>query len=238
MTKKAEIYYITLTDEMPREDKLEWFKHSRFDKLPFERINPDDKGNWLNLTDNDFDGLLPVCNRDVKGGKSEKAVFKLFSLGIATHRDEWVYDFNEIKLRNKINFLVKIYQETLKNVDFKDKNLINFDRELDKYLKRNVEKKFEENGIVKSIYRPFIKMYFYFDKHFNGMTYQWFDIYNAKNNYISFNAIGGSKEFHCLASNNIIDLHFTGDSQCLPLYIYDKENGSSRFRGVSTKCSV
>ncbi len=223
MTKKAEIYYFTLTDELPREDKLTWFKNTRFTNIEFDKINPDDKENWLNLTDNDFDSLLPLVDKDVKAGKGEQAVFKLFSSGIKTQRDEWVYDFDKKNLENKIRFFVAVYQATLKNADFKDKHLIKFDRELDKYLQRNIEKIFEESYLVESIYRPFTKMAFYFDKHFNGMTYQWFDIYNAENYYIAFNAIGGSKEFHCLAANNIIDLHFTGDSQCLPLYVYDKD---------------
>ena len=35
--------------------------------------------------------------------------------------------------------------------------------------------------------------------------------------------MGNSKQFHCLGSNSIVDLHLTGDSQCLPLYRYDKD---------------
>lgn len=66
----------------------------------------------------------------------------------------------------------------------------------------------------------------YFDKHFNGRTYQWFDIYrenDSQNKYIAFSALGNTKPFHCLVTNSIIDLHLTGDSQCLPLYRYDKD---------------
>lgn len=87
-------------------------------------------------------------------------------------------------------------------------------------------KSFQSEQIVKSSYRPFYNQYFYFDKHFNGMTYQWFDILNendTENKYIAFSASGNTKPFHCLGSNTIIDLHLTGDSQCLPLYRYDKE---------------
>jgi predicted helicase len=65
-----------------------------------------------------------------------------------------------------------------------------------------------------------------FDKHFNGRTYQWFDIRHDSdpdNKYIAFSALGNTKPFHCLVSNEIIDLHLTGDSQCLPLYRYDKD---------------
>jgi formate--tetrahydrofolate ligase len=46
------------------------------------------------------------------------------------------------------------------------------------------------------------------------MTYQWFNIFNPEtqdNLYLSFVAIGNNLPFHCLASNTIVDLHFTGD---------------------------
>ena len=61
------------------------------------------------------------------------------------------------------------------------------------------------------------------------MTYQWFDIFNGSNEsncsneYIAFSAPGSSKTFHCLGSNSLVDLHLTGDSQCLSLYRYDRD---------------
>jgi predicted helicase len=92
-------------------------------------------------------------------------------------------------------------------------------------LERGIKKKFEEEKIVSSVYRPFSKKFFYFDKHFNGMTYQWFDIYSTEyqNKYIAYNALGNTKSFHLLGTADVIDLHLTGDSQCLPLYRYDKD---------------
>jgi predicted helicase len=35
--------------------------------------------------------------------------------------------------------------------------------------------------------------------------------------------MGSSKAFHCLASDLLVDLHLTGDSQCFPLYRYDQD---------------
>ncbi|NJN61376.1 MAG: DNA methyltransferase, partial [Coleofasciculaceae cyanobacterium RL_1_1] len=51
---KAEIFYFSLTDEMTREDKLAWFAETGFRDIPFDRVTPDEKHNWINLTDNDF----------------------------------------------------------------------------------------------------------------------------------------------------------------------------------------
>ncbi|MDP5017891.1 MAG: DNA methyltransferase, partial [Dolichospermum sp.] len=58
------------------------------------------------------------------------------------------------------------------------------------------------------------------------MPSYWLEIHRGDkldNIYIAFSALGNTKPFHCLSSNSIIDLHLTGDSQCLPLYRYDKE---------------
>ena len=81
---KAKIYYFTLQGEQTKEEKLEWFEQSRFEQIPFEHVTPDKKHNWVNLTDNDFDDFLPLIDKQVKAGKSEEAVFQLFSRGVAT----------------------------------------------------------------------------------------------------------------------------------------------------------
>jgi predicted helicase len=38
---------------------------------------------------------MPLCSKEAKlGRESEGTIFELFSLGVVTNRDEWVYDFN------------------------------------------------------------------------------------------------------------------------------------------------
>ncbi|MEM7713352.1 MAG: type ISP restriction/modification enzyme, partial [Cyanobacteria bacterium P01_A01_bin.68] len=84
---------------------------------------------------------------------------------------------------------------------------------------------FDESSIVKSVYRPFTRKYLYFDKHFNGRTYQWFNIYGcSENKYIAIPGLSSPKDFHSIATNTIIDLNcLPAGSQCLPLYRYDEE---------------
>ncbi|MFM6249884.1 MAG: type ISP restriction/modification enzyme, partial [Dolichospermum sp.] len=150
----------------------------------------------------------------------------MFTTGLKTKKDEWVYDFSHENLTNKIKFFINIYQHTLKDNNFQYKEQIKWDRELINFLNRQINKSFDINQIVSSLYRPFTKNYLYFDQHLNAMMLQWLNIYNkndCENIYIAYSALGNSKNFHCLGSNTIVDLHFTGDSQCLPLYRYDKE---------------
>lgn len=209
-----------------REVKLSYLQSNKFSNVCFEHIIPDKKYNWLNQSDNDFDQLLPLIDKEVKSGKSEKAVFKLFSLGIDTHRDAWVYDVSQNALQQKIKYFIMVYERTLKDENYAERMTIKWDSELTQYLIERVLKKFEPQKIVRSLYRPYTKQFFYFDKHFNFRTFQWFKIFeegDLKQKYIAFVTLGNSKPFHCLSSSSIIDLHFTGDSQCLPLYYYEKE---------------
>ena len=213
-----------------RENKLNYIKSTAFKDIDFQHINPDKNNNWINQTDNDFDSLLPVVDKDVKAGKKQEAVFKLFFRGMETGRDEWVYDLSEKALSQKVKFLVSIYQVTLKDANYPNKNQIKWDRELTKYLDQKINKIFDDQQIVKNLYRPYSQRYFYFDKHLNRMPSYWFTTHNSnnlENKYIAIPGLASPKNFHLIATKTIIDLNcLPAGSQCLPLYSYDKEGNS------------
>ncbi|MFM6368947.1 MAG: DNA methyltransferase, partial [Dolichospermum sp.] len=89
---KCKIFYANLSGINTSKQKLEFLVISKFSEIRFEHITPDKNFNWINQSDNDFESLLPLVDKDVKAGKAEEAVFKLFSSGLKTQRDEWVYD--------------------------------------------------------------------------------------------------------------------------------------------------
>jgi len=217
------VFYNCIDDYVKGEEKKKYFTENKLSSMNFDHYAPDQKYNWINQTDNNFDELLPLIDKEVKAGKSTKAIFKLFSSGLKTQRDEWVYDLLQQNLESKIKFLIDIYQKTLANNNYEDKFLIKWDRELTNYLDRKITKSFENQQIVNSLYRPYTKQYFYFDKHFNGMTYQWFSIFHNHelNQYIITPGLSSQKNFHVLASRDIVDLNcLPAGCQCLPLYSY------------------
>lgn len=222
--QQCHINYIHPCDiRATRNEKISFLNNNPFEEINFESVVPDKRHNWINQTDNDWDTLIPLIDKLVKAGKMNEAVFHNFSLGVASHRDQWVYDLSKNNLENKIKYFIEVYTETLANREYKYKGKIAWDRELSNYLRRQIEKKFEKNKICTSLFRPFVKQYFYFDKHLNGMLYQFPYFYSDKGNvFMAVNREGNSKPFHLLSSDSIIDLHTTGDSQCLPLYTYDK----------------
>jgi predicted helicase len=224
--KRADIYYFSLTDEMTRGEKLAWFGKTDFRDIPFDRITPDEKHNWINLTDNDFDELLPLIDKQVKAGKSEKAIFQLFSRGVATQRDEWVYDFSRENLENKVRYMIKAYMHRLKTGERLDLDM-KWDRETTKYLDQKTQKKLDKLAFRWAAYRPFTSKSFYFDKHFNGMIYQTQSLFPdpiSENRIISSTDAGTQSPYMVTCSNRVPDLHLVGTAaQCLPLYRYNTQ---------------
>ena len=219
----TQIFYTRRPEYELASEKLDFLRSVSFSEISFEYVRPDKKHNWLNVTDNDWDELLPLIDREKKSGK---AIFDLFSRGNASQRDEWVYDFSKDTLEKKIGYFVEVYQATLQDKEFSRRLSIKWDRELTKYLEQKVDKQFEPGKIIKSLYRPFISTYFYFDRHFNGMTYQLPGIFptsESKNLTICATDAGSEKPFMCLVSDKLPDLHLVGagsSTQCLPLYRY------------------
>ena len=106
-------------------EKLKFLATTKFTSVDFTHVIPDKHHNWLNQTNNDFDELLPLIDKDVKAGKSEQALFKLFSRGLETGRDEWVYSNDDLSLINKIKFFIDNYNDFFKTKQ-PSQSLVNF----------------------------------------------------------------------------------------------------------------
>lgn len=125
-----------------------------------------------------------------------------------------------------MKFFVEVYQKEFDKAEQEEfSEQIKWDEDLRSYFKRGIKKQFQGQSIKSSLYRPFYKEYLYFDKHFNGRTYQWFNLSkdDEQNYYMCLPGIGASKPFQCLVTNQITCLDFLEKTQCLPLYRYDKD---------------
>ena len=231
------IFYTRRPEMETAREKLQFLATTGFRDLPFDHIQPDKHHNWINLNENEWGDLLPVASKDVKLSKGkidEKAIFKLFSLGIITARDEWVYDIDQQQLRNKIECFCNFFEQEKARWKDSDKNtalndfvdrIIKWTSELEDHLKRDSSLKFDLKFIRCASYRPFTLRYLYFDHIIVHRPYQQPDIFglpdHRKNIVIAMNV--GNKPFNVLASKYLPDYHFNGDAQCLPLYRYDRE---------------
>ena len=115
------IYYARRPEQESAADKLAWLASTPFPQVEFEHLVPDAKGNWINQADNDFEDLLPLCSKETKAAATpnkERALFKLYSLGISTNRDEWLYDDRRETLAAKAALLVERYTKQQSNAEF------------------------------------------------------------------------------------------------------------------------
>ncbi len=223
---KAKIYYFSLTDEMLKEEKLLWFKNNPLKNIPFERITPSKKNNWINLANNDFEELLPLADKDVKLGRSKEAVFELFFSGVPTNRDEWVYGHDFKTVKSKMSFFSEKYNLSVEKNE-KDET-IKWSRDLEKLLNRKIKSKFDEKLIIKGVYRPYFSQFHYTEKVLNDvLTQNHYDVFgkklNKENIVISFSSIGMDKPFHALAISQLPHLQITPNGKNISLYRYDSD---------------
>ncbi len=220
--------------------KLEFLSSTKLNQLDFEHIIPDKKHNWIEQSDNDFNNLIPVVDKNTKLSKDqihEVAIFKLYTNGIKSNRDEWVYDFSHNYLIDKLKFFVEIYNEnvnkyktakTQENIDNFVDYTIKWSEALKNHLKALKTTEFTEKHIIRQLYRPFVKSFFYADFILNDrLTNYHAELFGQKFDYINsviyFSGVPSSKPFQVLTSNCPVDYHFIGDTLCLPFYRYEKE---------------
>ncbi|WP_288679825.1 type ISP restriction/modification enzyme [uncultured Brachyspira sp.] len=243
--KKANIKYYNIGDFLSGDKKLMTLQQdiSFFD---FEDIIPDNKGQWLNQTNNDFYEHTALIDKNVKNQKvgkaiEQKAIFKLFSLGIATNRDDWAYDFNKEQLEKKVKYFLKIYNKnrnSFKGINYLDENKnaeldysIKWSRDLKKDIASNKEYKFNKSNIRKCLYRPFVYSNLYFDDgviDVKGINNSIFPNESFDNISLILTAPEKLWKFANLVSIKLLDLHVFTPSGTInaPLYVY--ENGEKK----------
>lgn len=230
MKRKAKIYYTSLDDFWRKEEKLDWLRDNHISKIKFERIESDSKHNWINQTDNDFETLLPLIDKDVKlGRKNNGAIFQYNSLGLASNRDEWSFDFDYENQKAKSKYFCDYYSKCLKKIKSYERNNfvdngIKWTSELVEHLFRRHLLSFDVSKIRPSLFRPFVKKNLYFDRLFTHRIYQNDQIFGVSKHHnnlvICVSGVGSSKNFQVLCSNKLVSLDLLEKTQCLSLYVY------------------
>ena len=226
---KCDVHYARREDTELAADKLAYLRVTNLTGIDFQIIVPDRRRTWLSQPDSDFDSLMPLANRETKYAKSvgnENAVFGLYSMGVATNRDEWVYDYGIANLRDKALFFADVYNNLLDDDDPSYDPTIKWSRDLRNEFQRGRRIIYSEANRVQATFRPYVFKHFVADSTMNDvLTKNHHEIFGKdlkqSNEVICFCV--NRKSFYVLASDKLVDLHFTGDTQCLPLYRYTPE---------------
>ncbi|GAA9494576.1 DEAD/DEAH box helicase family protein [Helicobacter pylori] len=248
--KNSAIHYYDIGDYLKREEKLNRLSNfTDLDAIAFEKITPNDKGDWINQREDGFDKLIPL-KRDKK--LQNPSVFDINSGGVASGRDPWVYNFSPDALMQNVQKCMDTYNADLKrfNTHFReafksrakgiksaelykqlndseittDKTKIAWTRTLkQEFIKNKNLQESHEKRIRLALYRPFNKQWLYFDKNLNERQCQFSKIFPNKDaqNVVINTGVGNGKNFSVLVSDAIPDIHFIGDTNAYPLYCYD-----------------
>ena len=235
------IHYARREDVELATDKLAYLRDAKLSDIAFDSIAPDAKGNWLNQSNSDFETLMPLANRQTKLAKTsadEQAVFGLYSLGVATNRDDWTYDIDFDGVSDKAYFFCRTYrnekdrfanEKPARNTvgDWVDRS-IKWTSELESHLVKGDPLTFAADHIVSSVYRPFVLKYCYYAPIIVHRRYQQPSIFPHSqppdNKVICFLGPGARKPFAALAVDKLPSLAmFIDGTQCLPLYRYTAE---------------
>ncbi len=246
--KNSIIHYHDIGDYLKREDKLNRLAHfTNLDAIPFETIIPNNKGDWINQREDEFEKLIPL-----KRDKNSKSVFDINSGGVASGRDPWVYNFSKDALRCSVQKCMDTYNADLKrfNTHFREafkqrtksvksadlyKQLNDSEITTDKTkiawvqnLKMQLIKgkkldDFSQEKISVSLYRPFNKQYFYYERELSWSFYLMKKIFPDKDaqNVVINTGVGNGKNFSALVSDCISSHDLILHNQAYPLYYYD-----------------
>jgi len=243
--KQAKIYYSRLDEFWRKEQKYDFLNNKQhMGNIEWETIKPDAKYNWLNTgMRTDFESFIPLGTKESKTSKeiNVEAIFKMFSLGVATNRDSVVHDFDKDLLEKRVerfcddyNAEVVRYHQKGKPTDidkFLDYRNIKWSSTLKNYLKSGTIAQFNNARIQESLYRPFTCMFLYYDHILNDRPAHFNQIFphfvSQSENRIIIVPSFGSKQISFFMAQLIPDLNFFAGStpiQCFPLYIYTKDD--------------
>ena len=227
--RPARVYYVRRPELETAEEKLGFLANHPMRRLDFDEVQPDKTGNWVNLTNNDFETLLPLASKETKAAKTaagERAIFKLHSLGVVTNRDEWVYDECDENLSAKIHYLIESYNADLLCQPSREPATygteIKWTRAVKADLQKGVRYTFDETVITEACYRPFMKRRLYFHPKLNEMQYQLPSIFgrgDLKNRCMVITDATAQKPWMACAVEQVPDLHFVGAAAgtiCIP----------------------
>lgn len=178
------IRYQAVDDYTNSEEKRAFVASKPLSERRFQLLEPDKKGNWLNLTDNDWEDLLPLGDKKTKAAKSkgqDRTIFKVFSLGVVTNRDEWAYGFSRQDVGEKMNLLIDRYTSDARKLihtdltgDFASQltSGIKWTRHVKNAFRKRISLSYDDTKICVASYRPFVRQYLYRDFYLNEMAYQ------------------------------------------------------------------
>jgi predicted helicase len=236
----------------------DWRKEQKLQKLtslhsvsgaPWQPPKPDASSNWL-VPERaaEFEALVPLGSKVAKAADSTspQTVFKVFSGGVKTNRDEVAYDFDKDVLLERVRRFIDDYNAEVDRYkrsggqqpidEFVRYEKIKWSGSLKLNLERGTYAAFDESRVRIALYRPYCSRYLFFDRLVDERVYVMPSIFPTpaaeRENIVIWAKVGTDWPFFGLASRYLVDVLPQGGSQCFPFYTYD-EDGTNRHENTT-----
>ena len=240
------IHHRDIGDYLSREQKLFLLQPSHLLQTEWETIAPNKHGDWINQRSDAFPTLRPLVDAN---SQSDVPIFLQNTIGLLTSRDAWCFNSSRPKLSANIQRSIDFYNEQLeafrkakptgrgseqtrnaKSFVKPDETLFHWRPLNYRDIGNGLRYQFDRQCIAISSYRPFFKQLLYFYRPLIERPGKFAAIYRnhgAENRGIAVSREAATTTFHTLITDNIVDLHLTGDTAYFPRYQYEKKRISS-----------
>ena len=236
------IRYRDIGDYLSRDDKLGWLEErgSITGIDDWQKIQPDVHHDWLDQRDPAYQTFLPMGNREAKRkpGAAADVIFGLFSAGVVTAKDAWLYGFDRAALEQRVQGMTDFYEERRRQVERGELShedatrndapqRFRWGRELRNHLRRQHMAVYRQENLRPSLYRPFVNQLLYFDDILVNFSYQLSALFptpDTGNRLIGVTGRGESVHFSALMTDVIPDFHLNGSGQWFARYRYERSD--------------
>ncbi len=265
MTTK--IYYHAVPADWRKEQKYKFLdEHESVSNIDWIEITPDAKQNWLTAgMEKEFDGFISIANKEIKSASSGDftAIFKVYSGGLKTNRNNWCFNFDRSQLKHNIEKTIRFFNEHVANWNSTENQLrvkklrqkeMPLEQIIDQFVKnddsqiswsgslkssipRNVSLNFDEARVVPALYTPFQVQNAYFDRDLNERTYKLPSVFppNTVNQIISVTGVGSEKDFAPYLSDKLTNMSFYGGGTALQCFPFYtyNEDGTNQRENIT-----
>ena len=247
----CKIHYRDIGDYLTREEKLNTLREAASIKgfNDWGTITPNSHYDWIGQRSGAFTKFYPLGTTEAKAKKVDNAIFHLYSLGLSTNRNAYVYNFSRDTCAEKALLMTQDYLTavsdleansglTVKEVTHCYSTNIKWDDTLQNRLKQRKKTKFSDDYIREVIYRPFVATNCYADYTFitrKGQMDKIFPDSSSENRAICVTGVGSKILFSAFMTDTLPDLELISKGQCFPRWQYprpvDTSNTTSEFQG-------
>ena len=232
------ICYRDIGDYLTREEKLTILREaaSISGVSDWQEITPNEHYDWIGQRNKAFAQFYPLGSEEAKTGRADDAIFDLYSLGLLTSRDTYIYNFSRDDCAENVERMTQDYLNALRTYEDNPEltpdgaarcytDNIKWAGNLKDHLRRKKKTSFKAECIRKVAYRPFVPMHGYVNDVFTHRKHQMDRIFpdsSSENRMICVPGTGSKKPFSTLMIDTTPDYQLIFNGQCFPRYRYQK----------------